>query len=82
MSLYFYNKSQTVENWSNLHMNITENGGDNLLADDIATIVSTLERSLSNEVVQNQLNTTGYPTTHDIVLIGPYIFACNVYMLG
>ena len=48
--LYFCYKLQTAENLSwQMHVhNITENGGENLLADD----TSTLERILSNEVVQ------------------------------
>ena len=47
-------KSQT-ESGENA-MNITENEGENLLADVISTITSTLERSLGNEVVQNDHN--------------------------
>lgn len=39
--------SQTVESLSNLLMNITENEGENLLADDISTITSTLERNFT-----------------------------------
>lgn len=44
-------KSQTVENLSNPYMTITENEGESLLAEDISTITSTLERSLTNKVV-------------------------------
>ena len=53
-------------------MNITEDVEENLLADDISTIISTLERSLNNEVVQND-KVNHQPCT------GPYLFTVRMY---
>ena len=56
--LLYKSQTESGENLSSVHnaMNITENERENLLADVISTITSTLERSLGNEVVQNDHN--------------------------
>ena len=56
--LLYKSQTESEENLSGVHnaMNITENEGENLLADVISTITSTLERSLGNEVFQNDHN--------------------------